>query len=51
LPAPQEDIGVENLQQHIAARNRLKMSVTKADRFVQNLHRQPWFEELFPHVE
>lgn len=39
------------LASHKAASNKLVKSMAKADRFLKNLQKQEWFDDLFPHVE
>ena len=39
------------LARHKEASNKLVKSMAKADRFLRNLQKQEWFDDLFPHVE
>jgi hypothetical protein len=50
-PRKEEADGTAKLQKHIQARKKLEKTVVRADRFVQDLHEQRWFQEIFPHIE
>jgi hypothetical protein len=50
-PRPEEVGAKANLHKHIKARTKLERTVARADRFVQDLHGQSWFQDLFPHIE
>jgi hypothetical protein len=51
MPPAESEPDIGKIEDHIAARKKLKKSVAKADKFVRELQRQPWFEGMFPHME